>query len=580
MCEFDKKSPDYLTNLSEIKEKINVLSIAQEVDQTKILDPSLFRQTSFKLVNKHLSKNYNPAFSYSLEYHTAQNKNLAKPSIRKDVENLEKWLSDMLSKIQKKSDYCFQSLIEDLQIIYSACLKELIRQIGLHCSERGQLIEKIWNSYLDLLEKAVISNNKEREIMEKAHLNEIKRIYEIFDKEADKYKAEIETLTILDSENSEKLRKALEELYYLRTKHVRLERENFFLRAHSEDLLKDLKNMAKDLYNYQVNDVTFEKEKHVPIKLSDFNKKDKITLSQQIETFITVQGEIDNEERIVCDVGVNTSFSNEDEKVDEEDKIDEKEELNVNLLNNNNEKEEEENLKNEDNVQITETTSQKNTEITPKNENGPKRKSLISKKTVNKGKGTKNDKNNGETKQTGKKQMKESGFSKHVMGKIDESIVIAKPNKANIEEKAPKIDKETQADMEEFMTSPSVVLDERITRFSKIEENNEEDALETLKTFEKMSKMLATENDLKRSQQKIMDLIEVGKENLMENMELKKDLASINDEMTHFLRENKKLRFTYQKAISDLDELKEKNIMVTNNYKILEDKVRLKVNNI
>jgi len=43
--------------------------------------------------------------------------------------------------------------------------------------------------------------------------------------------------------------------------------------------------------------------------------------------------------------------------------------------------------------------------------------------------------------------------------------------------------------------------------------------------------------------------------------------------MSHFVRDNKKLRFTYQNATSELEENKEKTLMLTENYKILEEKV-------
>jgi len=141
-----------------------------------------------------------------------------------------------------------------------------------------------------------------------------------------------------------------------------------------------------------------------------------------------------------------------------------------------------------------------------------------------------------------------------------------------------KLNKEIQVDLMDFMPSPSMkesqttTFEEKINR-QIIQENNEENVIETLKNFEKMRTSLTDENEMRRNTQKVLDLIEIGKENLLENIELKRDLATLNEEMSHFVRDNKKLRFTYQNATSELEENKEKTLMLTENYKILEEKV-------
>lgn len=40
--------------------------------------------------------------------------------------------------------------IKSSQLIYSICLKELIRQVSANCVERGLLLDKIWNSNITL----------------------------------------------------------------------------------------------------------------------------------------------------------------------------------------------------------------------------------------------------------------------------------------------------------------------------------------------------------------------------------------------------------------------------------------------
>lgn len=59
------------------------------------------------------------------------------------VEELDKWLNSMLKKIKSQENLTLNETIENLQIIYTACIKEVIRQVSLQCSERGQMLEKV-----------------------------------------------------------------------------------------------------------------------------------------------------------------------------------------------------------------------------------------------------------------------------------------------------------------------------------------------------------------------------------------------------------------------------------------------------
>ena len=114
-----------------------------------------------------------------IKIHESQNKNMSKPSSRKEVIALDNWLSIQLDNIKQHEKKSLNEIIDDMQIIYSACLKEIIRQVSIQCTERGQLIQKVWEMYLKLIENAILENNKEKVKLEKDQVEEVSRIHHV-----------------------------------------------------------------------------------------------------------------------------------------------------------------------------------------------------------------------------------------------------------------------------------------------------------------------------------------------------------------------------------------------------------------
>ena len=66
-------------------------------------------------------------------------------------------------------------------------MKELIRQISLNCKERGDLLQKIWNTYLELFQKVILKNQKIQHNIENLYLKETTRIHQMYQKEIDNF---------------------------------------------------------------------------------------------------------------------------------------------------------------------------------------------------------------------------------------------------------------------------------------------------------------------------------------------------------------------------------------------------------
>lgn len=80
---------------------------------------------------------------------------LGAPSGRKEVEILIAWLENMNSVYVEEEGIGDVEKVRRAQIIYTACFKEVVRQVSVQCIERGVLIQRIWNASVDL------SNQKE-----------------------------------------------------------------------------------------------------------------------------------------------------------------------------------------------------------------------------------------------------------------------------------------------------------------------------------------------------------------------------------------------------------------------------------
>ena len=85
-----------------------------------------------------------------------------KPTGRKEVLLLENWLNKMLQEnIAKVVDPL--EAVKEAQKLYNICFHELSRQVWVQCAERGQLMEKLWNRYLQLFEHVLRMRENERE---------------------------------------------------------------------------------------------------------------------------------------------------------------------------------------------------------------------------------------------------------------------------------------------------------------------------------------------------------------------------------------------------------------------------------
>ena len=76
------------------------------------------------------------------------------PAGRRDVLLLHAWVNDMISRLKRTSSALREEeMLKDAQLLFSVAFHEIIRQVSVHCLERGYLMGKIWWSEMELFQR-------------------------------------------------------------------------------------------------------------------------------------------------------------------------------------------------------------------------------------------------------------------------------------------------------------------------------------------------------------------------------------------------------------------------------------------
>lgn len=86
-----------------------------------------------------------------------------KPCSRADAVILDQWISNALESYARRSEtqgilddkQALTRAVEELVPVLSIGLHEVVRQVTHHCLERSVVLEKIWRTYVELLERAL-----------------------------------------------------------------------------------------------------------------------------------------------------------------------------------------------------------------------------------------------------------------------------------------------------------------------------------------------------------------------------------------------------------------------------------------
>jgi hypothetical protein len=84
------------------------------------------------------------------------------PAGRKDVILLEEWLDNMEQQLSSFQENESEKDFSAKKLVYNTCFQEIVRQVGVHCVERGLFMQRVWNSYIGFMENNIEKGSKER----------------------------------------------------------------------------------------------------------------------------------------------------------------------------------------------------------------------------------------------------------------------------------------------------------------------------------------------------------------------------------------------------------------------------------
>lgn len=224
-------TPSKQLNSSESNKQFHISSTKQikfEGEKDRVLVEE--NLTRLKLVEKRASKP----------------KVLSLPATRDDVESLGKWLDSMISALANEKTLSLQVLFENLQLVYLGCFQELIRQVSIECYERGQLIHRIWNAYINLFERAIIEQSKGMSAIEIDYLKENARLHKMYQKELERIRGELSKITKEKKDLDLEVAKVKENFKYAKKKNIQLEKDTLFFKTNYENMRTEYNLISED----------------------------------------------------------------------------------------------------------------------------------------------------------------------------------------------------------------------------------------------------------------------------------------------------------------------------------------------
>eukprot|EP01022_Parablepharisma_sp_SALTPOND_P016891 TRINITY_DN2585_c1_g1_i1.p1 TRINITY_DN2585_c1_g1~~TRINITY_DN2585_c1_g1_i1.p1 ORF type:complete len:1175 (+),score=163.86 TRINITY_DN2585_c1_g1_i1:92-3526(+) len=145
-------------------------------------------------------------------------RSLGPPSGRNDAIALLSWLNTIFDKLNKEPLKELERY-ELAQTVYYIAFAEVIRQVSVHCLERGLLMRKLWQSYVSLIEHLSGEYNEKRKKQKRKHEKRIEQIHTFYEKDIEdtrkdalKAKSEMEEKVQENAELKEVIEKQLEQL--------------------------------------------------------------------------------------------------------------------------------------------------------------------------------------------------------------------------------------------------------------------------------------------------------------------------------------------------------------------------------
>ncbi|CAD8139618.1 unnamed protein product [Paramecium pentaurelia] len=117
-----------------------------------------------------------------------QEKDMVPPN-RQQAIDLKEWLFMMITFTKQESpNINTRELAERIQLIYASCLRELIKQVSIECTERGELLQIVWDFYVELIGQIIKCYSEQQKESEKSYIEQMQRIQTFHDSQMEAQK--------------------------------------------------------------------------------------------------------------------------------------------------------------------------------------------------------------------------------------------------------------------------------------------------------------------------------------------------------------------------------------------------------
>ena len=164
---------------------------------------------------------------------------------------LSNWLSEMLDEVYNEKNMSIVEISEQTQMIYNVCLQEIIAQVTVQCSERGQLLERIWEAYQGLFDKAIRVTIAEKKQTEKYYAEKMSKLKYNYDKEVESITVSL-TSAVQDRDiNIQKFERKKAKHRFLKNRMVKIDQEQTMYEEETNRLRIQVQKLKEEVFKLQ-----------------------------------------------------------------------------------------------------------------------------------------------------------------------------------------------------------------------------------------------------------------------------------------------------------------------------------------
>ncbi|CAD8044793.1 unnamed protein product [Paramecium primaurelia] len=157
---YDKSLQSFYSTM--YRKSQNKLQFNNKIDKTTIKSQWLDFEDLLK--DKNFMENGLQKYFFDILKHEIkqQPNQQAIPPNRQQALDLKEWLFFMIQRTKDNSKNLNAiQIAEEIQLIYTTCFKEIIQQVKVECIERGELLQIIWDFYIQLIDQVIKSSNQQ-----------------------------------------------------------------------------------------------------------------------------------------------------------------------------------------------------------------------------------------------------------------------------------------------------------------------------------------------------------------------------------------------------------------------------------